>query len=731
MPITDSRSNTDQVQQTIRWRNTLTALPGNQFYDLVRMYLGEIKTPYNKQNLLEDLSTFIRRLENKQQIIKLLSDNDIQLLTAIHVLNMDNGNAATAETLSTFFRGVFSFAELHDRLYNLEERLLIFRFREDNVKRPVFFINPLLSDVILPLCSPATVLPTPETDILAVPGHSINIVLTPLLLACFMCFIRQEGEIRKQSGSIKKRFLTLLPQMFPLITDETGNTHIQFWLLLLNACTALGLFIVPEAGELAVDSSAWQQFAQLPEDHQYAYLCAAADGYISRSKAAGRAQLILNICKNIPEHGFSKSILRRFILLWAVKPSTNTRNTMQTASTGKFAALMRRHQNTDKQEQNIPDAVPEIVTEQTVDTLFDAMVNLGLVHTRGRTSMGETIYVAAPVFSNIYNAETIQYSQTLTVDASGTVTAAPGLSLLQLLELTPFLHTVQYDTAAVFEISRKSCISAFDKNYSPEKIEQIIQTYSAVPLPQSLRFSIHEWAGFYDSTSLYKGYVLKVSAENTVRIEKSDFADHILATLAPGVYLLDFTSDADAIQACEKIGLDYTGSIKTARQTAHALPFRTLNSIVSLQKSGQLISHCFPRAEKEERKAFLDSLEAVLPRIDMTEEQRDGLISRIHRKVILSPAQLRPDSVRPDKIQADSMDFLGKVRLVERAIELESTIEITFENAIIKGIPVSTEKTDGDVLVFLCTDSHDSCKQYSISKAKLIKRIRGSIFNEE
>jgi hypothetical protein len=50
------------------------------------MYLGEIKTPYNKQNLIERLGAFLHKEQVQQNILLLLSPTDCQLLSAIFYL---------------------------------------------------------------------------------------------------------------------------------------------------------------------------------------------------------------------------------------------------------------------------------------------------------------------------------------------------------------------------------------------------------------------------------------------------------------------------------------------------------------------------------------------------------------------------------------------------------------------------------------------------------------------
>ncbi len=40
------------------WRENIIKLPDHHFFDLIQLYLGKIKTPFNKQRLAEQLSAF-------------------------------------------------------------------------------------------------------------------------------------------------------------------------------------------------------------------------------------------------------------------------------------------------------------------------------------------------------------------------------------------------------------------------------------------------------------------------------------------------------------------------------------------------------------------------------------------------------------------------------------------------------------------------------------------------
>ena len=74
------------VENIMLWRESLSLMQDSHFFDLLQMYLGEIKTPYNKPNLIEQLSSFLRKEETKQTMISLLSKEDLELLTAIYLI---------------------------------------------------------------------------------------------------------------------------------------------------------------------------------------------------------------------------------------------------------------------------------------------------------------------------------------------------------------------------------------------------------------------------------------------------------------------------------------------------------------------------------------------------------------------------------------------------------------------------------------------------------------------
>ena len=72
-PATTRQQRDDRAQKVELWRECLTTLPDAIFFELMRLYLGEIKTPYNKQNLIQQLGAFLHKEQVQKTILMLLS----------------------------------------------------------------------------------------------------------------------------------------------------------------------------------------------------------------------------------------------------------------------------------------------------------------------------------------------------------------------------------------------------------------------------------------------------------------------------------------------------------------------------------------------------------------------------------------------------------------------------------------------------------------------------------
>ncbi len=690
-----------KVQRIIDWRESIALLPDNHFFEIIRMYLGEIKTPFNKQKLIEELGAFIRREENRKILVSLLSETDLRIITAVKYISN-----ATQEKLFSFFSPAFTFANLYERLLNLEERLILYRKSDKTTGKTVVFLNPHLEEDLEPYTKQSVLLEYPEYARLSYETPS---GLTPLLLAAFISYINKNPDICKSDGSFKKRTENELAGLFPGKRELLFNLTKAFINLSLLRETSLGY---------ELDKSKLLAFASLDEKIQCAYLCVASQGHFSRNLLLKRAKLLLDVATSIPREGFSKSIILR--LAYLISEDQNEGFSQNNfGSTSRFSQILNRARESETQISEKDSDLSSVL-----DSLIEPAALFGIFSKKGIDVHGEDIFVSGPIFEDQSYFE--ENKKCLSVDAAFNVTLMRGLSLEELIPVMDFMELKTFDTAVVFEINRKSVMRGFDAGLSANKIFSLLKKYSPYEIPQNLEISIEDWSKSYSSATIYKGYVLQVNSENATITEKNPaISPFISKILAPGIYLLSVESDEQAASIIQKSGLDFIGKIKSSEKGYESIGFP---QFVIPQKSGR-----FEQSEEakttsdSQRAAHFEKMRSELEKLNLPQEKKEGLLQRIQHKIILSPAQLRADSVKYERIEAGGMDFSGKLHIVEGSISNNSLVELHFEDRIIVGLPLSVTKTANDATVLIeVLPEHDE-KILSISQAKFVKRIRGSV----
>ena len=84
----NKESKANKANEILAWRDYLTTMDDEKFFNLIHIYLGEVKTPYNKQKLIEELSSFLRKDDHKKIIVSLLSKNDIKILILTNYIEL-------------------------------------------------------------------------------------------------------------------------------------------------------------------------------------------------------------------------------------------------------------------------------------------------------------------------------------------------------------------------------------------------------------------------------------------------------------------------------------------------------------------------------------------------------------------------------------------------------------------------------------------------------------------
>ncbi len=683
----------NELKNLSLWKESLFRLPENKFLNIVRMYIGTIKTPYNKERLINDMVSFLYKEDHKKTIVSLLSKKDIIFLSAVHVLEKP-----TKEALHALFEGEFSTFYLYDYISNLEERLLIYYSYDSTTKKEYLEINPLLQDNLKPFLNVSVLIPVAQKACSATQQENYP-VLNASLFASWYTFIAQFPDACRADGSFKKKTIANLETIF-------YGIPIEFLATFHNAFVNLGLFF-HDGSNLCINEKKWKAFSSLSQETQRIYICISSFRRFPRDILIKQSNFTKSLLDEIPLEGFTNETLLR--LSFILKNTQKKGPTEQ--KKGFFEKVLQRAQNPSLGEED----------DFTQKALIDRLVYFGVLHILGKDINGKDIYCNKDTQNEISFTDNKPF---MSINAGFSVTFLQCVPLEIFLPLVACMNIESYDTVCRFEITRASCMRSFDKGENNETLLQNLEKASGNSISQNLAFSINEWFETYNSASLYHGYVLQVSQEKIVQIENNIMLKpRIKKILAPGIYIFDFETREEMIEAVEKSSLDFIGLPKNSIKEPDILPFSDLQS-----KNSMHLDY-FETSTNDEHSLLehIKNMKKELENLNLPIEQKEGLLERISRKLIVSPKQLIGETVRSEKTEASGIDFMGKIQVIEQAILSSNLIEITCATGVFSGRPIKIEKKDGDAGVTLSQEDGKTTTLL-IGQARNVKRFRQPLY---
>lgn len=707
----------EHAKRVMLWRESFLFLEENHFFEIMKMYLGEIKTPYNKQKLIANLEGFLHKKENLVAIKSFLSDDELEIISAV-VFIPD----VTEEKLSSFFKNTFTYSFLYEKLLNLEERLILFKTKNENSSQGDSFVikfNPLLEDTLFDLININRLLPQIEFTKTENPTNRIK----PELISCFISYILENPNIAKQDGTLKKYSLQNIPVVFG---DEVKKIEILYKAF-------LNLGILKETGHGAeVDWSKFSDFLNLSFAEQTVYITISSCSHLSRESLRLHSQIFVDTVKNLSDRVFTLDLfLRTGFLVSADSFDSSSESSFKTS---RFAKIIQEGRL--RLSEHNSDAVT-VSTSGALERMFEAAVSLGIIYISGTTKDGskdsETVYSVSDFLAAPEQCSE-NLSGMLRIDSSLAVSLMPGFALRDIVPLSKFMSLKKYDKVSEFLISRQSIMRGFDIGLSAKEILQILTERTLYEIPETLKVQIEEWNSSYSSASFYKGFVLKVDGKAALAAQhNSVLSPHIHTVIAPGIFLLDVNDDAEAVSLIKKSGLDFIGKIKSVKEENRTAGFFNLklNGKKNFGCSGfETPSEIIPKKDSAEieKELFLK-----LEQMELDESQKENLELRIEHKVIVNPAQLNSSILRLEKSNANAMDYAGKIYVFEQALANEEKIELRFakdgkKELSVFGKPVGIRKQSDDVFVQLLLVPENVVKEFSLGKAQFIKRIKKTIY---
>jgi len=703
------------------WKSAVMTMPDNSFFELIRSVFGKIKTPFNKQQLTDDLENFLLREDIQKTIAAYIDQNDAKIIAATALF----GEPAPGE-LESFFSGEFSFAQLQDIIVNLEERFILYRFTEGRITR--LALNPVLEQALAPFTTDTSSLfPSVENPAPPEPKEPLpevipqNAVLNGRILAALLSFVCREEIFFKTEGVIRKRVMEAGKECF-------GKMDLQFT---LDSLQILGLFYA-DGDRLAPDRKRFEEFGLLSARERGEY-CAAALIVCEETKPPSpilppiyksRLREVVNFI-----HGFLDSL----------------------------ELEQKYHEKTLTRLAEILKAKTGIVISCDLPSVLEK-TELLASSSPGIKQLGVIVR----------NTPAAQNEPVVAVDSSFSVIVYPEIVYTDAINLAAFMNVIEAGAVVRFELTKDSAVRAFNNNISADEIIELLKRLSGGRLDESQIWNLKDWEKRHGEISLKNGVILNLSPDKRYLTETMPLAGMIEETLAPGTYLLPPNSIDSAAAALSSAGIDIF-SLKNEKPAAFVPPaggssFAADSPTPASSAAGSLsaapLNRHFPPPGDPENKmkitditsvsappssqtppsvtllptssALTENFHAILKKTPMSDIERAELSARIDRRLVLCETQLKEAGLRYEKLEARNMDYAGKQNVAKQAIAQQSPVEIVRRGAgkeeRIFGIPKALEKKDGDYFLIVIPAGGENELTIPLGKISLLRRIKKSIF---
>jgi len=730
------------------WKSAIMSLPEGNFFELLRSVFGNIKTPFSKHKLLEDLFAFLSKKENRKTIAAFIGEQDHKVIAATALLN----EPETGE-LEKFFAGEMTVAELHAVIINLEERLILYRFRDEKSQR--LALNPVLEEILSPLIADTRPLfpsfpiegssPKEETA-MAEETSSENrrqaYVSDPRIMAALFTFIIEEEEMFKAEVGTETRETkfprNLLPELRKKVLDSAKKTFPELdFELVVNILIQMGLFRRTDR-LLISNNDKIDEYSELSDAERQEYWAAGLYIYFKETEKTTHAG---NSAMDNFSYSFSWNRLRLFA-----------------SSIHRFRSLLDPErvypELTLKRLWDLLEAQTEGMANQWPSFLA-VMEKTGLLEIKSLFDKQETFWHIPLEAAKEHPSG----KPVIAMDTAFSFILYPEISFADALALSTFCSIKECaGTIISFELTSKSAVRGFDQGLEAKSMMELLERLSENRLDPNLDWTLKEWENRYTGVSLHQGIVLTLTEDNRYLAKAGPVSHLIGKTLAPGVYLLSTEDRSVVVRALRRAGIDIVAQPPEETligRLKHSGSFK--NSFPHLFSSGTAdygLAYSFPGPDKEtlslneqasnegtsvEGANIKEKFRGVLAKMKITKQERDELLARIERGLVLNEAQLESTSLRYEKLEARGLDYAGKASIAKQAIETGSLLEITWpgrdgEPNRTVGIPQTLEKKEGENILVLKAsgNSENAARVFKIplGKISLLRRIKQSIFGE-
>ncbi|MDR1374025.1 MAG: hypothetical protein LBJ24_03540, partial [Treponema sp.] len=586
------------------WKAALTTLPEKVYFELIRSVFGDIKTPFSKQRLTEDLAAFLSRRHIQETIAAYIDERDARIIAAVAVLN-----EPVPGEMESFFAGEFTYADIQGILLNLEERLILYRFMDEGKRR--LALNPLLAPILTPVIAggdmlfpsaPAASMPAAAEE--AAPAQAAEgtarrgPAVDDRLFAGLFAFVGDAGEFYKAEGGIRKKVLDDGARIFPGLRLDLHVGAMQcLGLLRLN-----GDRLEPNEGKLVF-------FNDLSFSQRLEYYAAGMGVYLIYSFASVGY--------------FQRGQIQTLVRLIHELTSSLVQDQLYTALALRRMAFIIQRQGDGGFREGPGEAL-------VLESVITALEETGLLRAAGGGfRIGPDIPGRGrPALSGPGDGPDRGDGEipvrAAAMDTAFSCILYPGISFADAVALAFFCTLREAGVVVRLELTRDSAVRGFNRGMDAASMLELLHRLTGGRIAENLSWTLKDWETRYFGVTLHQGMVMILSPERRYLAEA--MAPLIARILAPGVYLLSVTERSEAVKWLEKSGVDIiaqpplrSGEIREESRTSPYPPPQGSGKILDLSRGKSRP----PDPQKAEQ--YLEHFRTILGKMQFSKAERDEL----------------------------------------------------------------------------------------------------------
>ncbi|MDR2782477.1 MAG: helicase-associated domain-containing protein [Treponema sp.] len=718
------------------WETALLTLPEEFFFSLVRSVFGSIKTPFSKQRLVDDLKAFLSNEENRKALEAYIDEKDALLIASVALLENP-----TEQELADFIGGELT-GNIHAFLINMEERLIVYRFKKDRIA--YIALNPLLEGVLgkftgntrrlFPSVSRVSQRGEPET--------CLPVIDDRFIAASFSFALEKEGASRNGCGTRKNS------------ARKTGFPHAaQYCTGALRVLELLNADDTKTEDKLRVNGWNVERFGKLSPRERLEYYITGV--YLYQYKTGSLWQRFNEF--SAFHHGQIKTIaafVHQFLDFF-----DDARRYPQ-ITLQRIAILLRRRGLGADQDLSVslPNLESLLLCLETMGILIsdDSLLRRinPVVFRELRRSRKKDADCASGGDCAVGESPGCEPQTVLTMDADFSCILYPGMDFTDAFNLALFSEVREMGAAVRFELTRESVVRGFDRGISADAMIRLLDRLSGGQTSQNVRYCLNDWESRRRSVSLHQGLVLCLDEERRYLAEIEPFSRFITQTLAPGVYLLYGIERSEALNALRHVGVDIVAQNRRSVSGGASgvsgafasdnyemrFPALVSSDLSHLVTGGTEAQEEELPLQPEQAALYLDHFHRVLSNSAIPRSKQEELKVHIENRLILNEEQLSEDCVSYKRMEVRLLDQVGKISIIRDAVIARATVDVRWINMDknrgkdgqggherhAAGIPRKLEKSEGKYMLVLETQEEEIT--IPLRKILYIRKIKKSIF---